>query len=284
MSGSAPPRYGLPHPIRENLALKKIVAAALALAALAAPAGAQTDERSFSGSYTIIARGMDAGRFNYRFVQNGQSYEASATREITGWIGGLLNRSQDYNYSVRGTVAADGALRPSAYQHQGGRRRDDRPNGRLVRANFTGSDVVTTSVPEGMGMGDPPATPEQRRNVIDQITAIASMVTATGDPCNRTMRIYMDGRSRFDFVLSPNGRVNVDSRGYRGEAIRCSVQFRPIAGFGDPQEPATLTFLFAPTPTGLYAPVRIEMPTDSEQIGVIRLDARSLTVNGARLR
>lgn len=264
--------------------LKPLAAAALALLALAGPATAQGTNRTFVASYNIVARGMDAGRFNYRFEQTGASYTASASREITGWIGGLLNRSQDYNYSVRGEVAADGSLQPTAYQHQGGRRRDDRPNGRIVRSTFTPTDVTTVSVPAGMGMGDPPATAAQRRGVIDQITAIAALLTASTDPCTGTLRVYMDGRSRFDFVLTPNGRVNVNTRAYRGEVLRCSVQFRPIAGFGDPQEASTLTFLFAPTPSGMFAPVRIEMPTDSEQIGVVRLEARQLTLNGAALR
>ena len=48
----------------------------------------------------------------------------------------------------------------------------------------------------------------------------------------------MDGRSRFDFVMTPNGNVNVNSRAYQGPGVRCRVQFRPIAGFGDPQEAA----------------------------------------------
>jgi len=259
-------------------------ALALGLAALAGSATAQTTTRSFDATYAVYARGIDTGDFRFSFRQNGATYTATASREIKGWLGGLLNRSQDYDYAVRGSVAADGSLHPSAYQHQGGRRRDDRPNGRLVRATFTDDNVVTTSDPPGMGMGDPPATAAQRRNVIDQITAIAAMVTATGDPCNRTLRIYMDGRSRFDFVLTPNGRVTINSRAYRGPGVRCRVQFRPIAGFGDPQEPRTLTFLFAQTSSGMWAPVTIEMPTDNDQIGVVRLDARRLTVNGTRLR
>lgn len=256
---------------------------ALGMAALAGSATAQTGaDRTFVGTYSVHARGVEAGDFNYRFTQTGSNYEASATREMKGWVGAALNRSQDYRYSVRGTVASDGTLHPSAYEHQGGRRRDDRPNGRLVRAAFSANDVVTTSVPSGMGMGDPPATAEQRRNTIDQISAIASMLTAQGDPCARTLRIYMDGRSRFDFVMTPNGTVNINSRAYQGPGVRCRVQFRPIAGFGDPQEPATLTFLLARTESGIYAPVTIEMPTDG--VGVVRLEARRLTVNGTRLR
>jgi hypothetical protein len=201
---------------------------------------------------------------------------------MKGWIGAALRRSQDYTYSVRGAVTEDGALRPSAYQHQGGRRREDRPNGRLIRATFTADDVVTTAVPGPPNMGDPPATAEQRRNTIDQITAIAAMVTATGDPCARTLRIYMDGRARFDFVFTPNGRVNINSRAFRGPGVRCRVQFRPIAGFGEPPEPATLNFLFGQTPSGMWAPITIEMPTDG--VGVVRLEARHMNINGVRLR
>jgi hypothetical protein len=257
--------------------------AALGLAALAGSATAQTAaNRTFVGEFTVHARGVEAGDFTFRYNQTGNTYTATADREMKGWVGAALNRSQDYRYSVRGAVASDGSLRPTAYEHQGGRRRDDRPNGRLVRAAFSANDVVTTSVPAGMGMGDPAATQEQRRNTIDQITAIAAMVTASGDPCNRTLRIYMDGRSRFDFVMTPNGTVNVESQAYRGSAVRCRVQFRPIAGFGDPQEASTLTFLFARTPSGMYAPIRIEMPTDGA--GLVRLEAKRLTANGTRLR
>jgi hypothetical protein len=258
-------------------------ALAMGLLALAGSASAQTGvDRSFSGLYSVYARGIDAGDFSFNFTQTGAAYEASANREMKGMIGAALNRSQDYTYSVRGAVAADGSLRPSNYQHQGGRRREDRPNGRLIRATFTANDVVTTATPGPANMGDPPATAAQRRNTIDQITAIAAMATATGDPCSRTLNIYMDGRARFDLVFAPNGQVDVDSRAYRGQAQRCRVQFRPIAGFGDPQEPATLTFLFARTESGMWAPLTIEMPTDG--VGVVRLQARRLTINGTRLR
>lgn len=265
--------------------MRTFAAAALAfgLAALAGSATAQTGvNRSFDARYSVIARGVDAGDFHYSFRQTGGTYTATANREMKGWVGAALQRSQDYTYSVTGTVNASGVLRPTTYQHQGGRRREDRPNGRLIRAEFTANDVITTATPGNPNMGDPPATPAQRRGTIDQITAIAAMVTATGDPCSRTMNVYMDGRARFDFVFTPNGNVNIDSRAYQGPGVRCRVQFRPIAGFGDPQEASTLTFLFARTESGMWAPVVIEMPTDGA--GVVRLEARRLIVNGTRLR
>lgn len=263
--------------------MRSLFAAALTLGlALAGPAAAQGANRTFEGTYSVHARGVEAGEFDFAFRQTGNSYTATANREMKGWVGAALRRSQDYTYSVTGSVAADGALRPAHYQHQGGRRREDRPNGRLIRATFSANDVVTTATPGRANMGDPPATQEQRRGTIDQITAIAAMITSEANPCSRTLHVYMDGRSRFDFVMSPNGNVNIDSRAYQGPGVRCRVQFRPIAGFSDPQEPATLTFVFARTSSGMWAPITIEMPTDG--VGVVRLEARRLTVNGTRLR
>jgi hypothetical protein len=263
--------------------MRSLLAAAMTLGlALAGPAAAQSGNRSFDGTYTVHARGVEAGDFDFSFRQTGATYTATANREMKGWVGAALRRSQDYNYSVNGSVAADGSLRPSQYQHQGGRRREDRPNGRLIRATFSANDVVTTATPGNPNMGDPPATQGQRRGTIDQITAIASMITTSGDPCARTLRIYMDGRSRFDFVFTPNGAVNIDSRAFQGPGVRCRVQFRPIAGFSDPQEAATLNFLFGRTSSGMWAPITIEMPTDG--VGVVRLEARRLSINGTRLR
>src|SRR5688572_33005169 len=109
---------------RTGGSMRSFAAAALALglAALAGSAAAQTGDRSFDAVYTVHARGVEAGDFTYSFRQTGSTYTATANREMKGLAGAALRRSQDYTYAVRGTVAADGTLRPSAYQHQGGRR------------------------------------------------------------------------------------------------------------------------------------------------------------------
>ncbi len=245
----------------------KALAAALALAFAAIAPQALAQDGSFSATYNVHARGMQAGEATYNFTFNGGSYTGASERRMTGMARTLLGNSQDYTYSVRGAVDAAG-VHPATYQHQGGRR------GRVVNVNFTGEDIVTRANPE-MGMGNPPATTAQKTGAIDQVSMFAQMLLKDGDPCQQTIKVYMDGRSRFDFVMTPNGRQNVQIAGFRGEASRCRVQFRPIAGFGDPQAPAELTFLFAEAPNGMNVPIRIEMP--SEDAGVIRLEARSFT-------
>ena len=253
--------------------LLKPFAVALAVACLPPAAVAQDPSRAVEASYHVYARGIRAGEFTFRFTQNGDSYAASAERRITGALRVVAGDSQDYQYSVEGTVE-DGRLIPSYYRHSGGRR------GRVVESRFTPDDIVTTADPP-MGMGEPPATQEQKRGALDQLSAIAAMIVAEGEVCERTLPVFLDGRSRFDFVMHPDGVVELDERAYEGQAHRCRVDYQPIAGFGDPQEPAELTFLFAPTPSGLYAPVTIQMPTDDA--GIIRLEARKVFVNGVRL-
>ncbi|MET0182813.1 MAG: DUF3108 domain-containing protein [Caulobacterales bacterium] len=247
----------------------RAVFAALALAlAAAVPAMAQTGaQHSYGVVYNVQARGMSAGDFNFSFNVNGGQYTGTAERRLTGLARTLMGNSQDYNYSVRGNVGANGAVEPVAYRHSGGRK------GRVVNADFSGDGIVTTATPE-MGMGNPPATEAQKRDAIDQVSMFLGMMLRPGDPCRQTIKVYLDGRSRFDFVLTPNGTENVNIAGYRGQAQRCRVAYRPIAGFGDPQEPAEMTFLFARV-NGVNAPLRIEMPSDDA--GVIRLDARSFT-------
>lgn len=245
--------------------------AAAALLALTGAASAQSPSaRSFNAVYTISGRGVEAGEFLYGVKFENGAYEANARRRMTGAVGLLVGSSQNYTYSASGRMTARG-LDPEAYRHQGGKRN------RLVTVDFRAAEPVTTATPV-MGMGNPPATAQQKIGTVDQVTAIASMIVADGDPCNRTVRVLMDGRSRFDFVLTPAGTMPVRNRAWRGQAIKCSVAFRPIAGFPDPQTAATLTFLFARTPSGLYAPLRIEMPTDIEQVGVAVLEAKSFTI------
>ncbi|MBL8550028.1 MAG: DUF3108 domain-containing protein [Hyphomonadaceae bacterium] len=261
------------------------LAALAALALCAAPAQAQQTAAAatppppartsvppavnLSMLFDVKFRGMTAGEFDLTFTVQDGRYQAAAARRTTGLARSILGNRQDYTYSSNGEVV-NGALKPAAYQHRGGRR------DRTVRVAF-GDAIVTTSDPPGMGMGNPPATEAQKRGAIDQLTALASMLVASGSPCRGTIPVYMDGRSRFDFVMRPNGRVDYRGAAWRGQAVRCTVQFRPIAGFSDPQEAATLTFLFAPLPNGVFAPLQIEMPSDD---GIFQLEAKRFRSGG----
>jgi hypothetical protein len=211
-----------------------------------------------------------AGKFSYSVARTGDSYRATADRRMTGLVRMIVGAKQDYRYSARGVVT-DAGPQPVSYEHSGGKKNTH------VQVIFTPADVITVATPP-MGMGKPPATRAQKIGAMDQLSSIYAMAISSGDPCARTLHIFLDGRSRFDLVMRPDGDETVSIGAFKGEARRCSVRFEPIAGFSHPQSAATMSFLFAPI-GGLYAPVRIAMPTDDA--GVVTLDATSFSLAGA---
>lgn len=258
----------------------RTVLAAISMAALTAtatPAPAQTTAApqpltAFSVQYVANARGVDAGRATYSYTFANGRYTGTASHRLTGLARQLAGTRQDFDYTVSGVVSAAGALQPRSYRQTGGRRN------RVITVAFSDRSVDVTANPD-MGMGTPPATAAQRLGTVDQVTMMAQMLTATGNPCRQTVRVFLEGRRRFDLVMSPNGTQNVTIAGWRGTAQRCSVRFTPIAGFSDPIEASTMTFLFAPV-NGYNVPLQIQMPTDDA--GIVRLTAQRYTLQGAR--
>jgi hypothetical protein len=258
--------------------MKSIYTKAAVALALLSPVAASADEagpgnlQSVTIEYNLIAKGINVGTGTYSYAFSGGTYRGTASHRLTGLARQLAGSRQDFNYSVSGVVGADGKLRPRSYRHQGGRRN------RIVSVDF-GDRAVTTTANPTMGMGNPPASPAQKLGTVDQVTMMASMMTVAANPCSQTVRVFLEGRTRFDLALSPSGTQNVNLAGYRGAAQRCSVRFTPIAGFPDPMDATNMTFLFAPT-NGVFVPVQIQMPTDDA--GIVRLEARRITIAGTR--
>jgi Protein of unknown function (DUF3108) len=258
--------------------MKSIHITALLVLACASPIAAVAQDggpgnlQGVTIDYNLIAKGINVGTATYGYSFSGNTYRGTASHRLTGLARQLAGSRQDFNYSVSGIVTPDGKLRPRSYRHQGGKRN------RVVTVDF-GDRAVTTTANPAMGMGVPPATAAQKLNTVDQVTMIASMMMVASNPCNQTVRVFLEGRTRFDLSLSPSGTQNVNLAGYRGPASRCSVRFTPIAGFPDPMDATNMTFVFAPS-GGVFVPVQIQMPTD--EAGIVRLEARRLTVIGAR--
>jgi hypothetical protein len=258
--------------------MKSIYSSALVAATFLAGSAVQAQEAGPGGltaatiEYNLIAKGINVGTGVYSYAFSGNTYRGTASHRLTGLARQLAGSRQDFNYSVSGIITDDGKLRPRSYRHQGGKRN------RVVTVDF-GDRAVTTTANPSMGMGVPPATPAQKLNTVDQVTMMASMMVVAANPCNQTVRVFLEGRTRFDLNLSPSGTQAVNLAGFRGNAIRCSVRFNPIAGFPDPMDATNMTFLFAPT-NGVFVPVQIQMPTD--EAGIVRLEARRLTMVGSR--
>jgi Protein of unknown function (DUF3108) len=226
---------------------------------------------AFSVTFGIVARGVSVGTAAYNFSFTDGRYSATATRRATGVARDLVGTRQDYQYAVSGLY--DGTtLRTRSFRSSGGRRN------RVITSVFSDTAVTTTANME-MNMGNPPATAAQRSGVVDDVTMLGRMLIARNSPCIGTVRVLAEGRRRFDLVMSANGTQNVNIAGFRGQAVRCSVRFNPIAGFSDPIDPGNLTFLFANS-GGYFVPVQIEMPT--EDAGTVRFRATRFSVTGRR--
>jgi Protein of unknown function (DUF3108) len=257
----------------------RLLALALTQLTVADPAHAQDVKSAPTTTsvhilYAVRALSITVGTLDLSFQLSERTYSITGLRRAIGWPRLAVGVSQDFTYTVEGDVDPDGGLHPRRYQHRGGRR------DRVVTVRFEGDQPITTSN-QRQSPGNPPVSAEQRRGAIDQLSAIARMIAAPGDPCQGAIKVLMEGRGRFDFVMHPDGEARLSGPAYRGLGQRCRVDYLPIGGFHDPQEPAELTFLFATTDAGVHAPTRIQMPTDD--VGVVTLEAQTLTVNGQAL-
>ncbi|WP_053239719.1 DUF3108 domain-containing protein [Pleomorphomonas koreensis] len=75
-----------------------------------------------------------------------------------------------------------------------------------------------------------PVTSAAKRHVVDPLSAaILPIVRDDKDVCDRTLPIF-DGWTRYDIKLSYTGTEPVNVPGYKGDAIRCSARWVPVAG------------------------------------------------------
>lgn len=78
-----------------------------------------------------------------------------------------------------------------------------------------------------------PVTSASKRHVTDPLSAaIVPVPRDDKDTCDRTLPVF-DGWTRYDIKLSYAGTDAVDMPGYKGDAVRCSARWVPVAGHRD---------------------------------------------------
>lgn len=147
---------------------------------------------------------------------------------------GFANWISDTRLEAGGTGRLDemGGLMPSTYFHQG---YDGRKN-RRIEMTYGPEDIDIMVDPPFGDWGDPPATPEERLEALDPLSAWMQVsVHDAEDPCDRRVPVF-DSRLRYNLRFEPVGyedRIRV--RGYRGPAHHCLVYYEPVSGF-DPED------------------------------------------------
>lgn len=218
------------------------------------------------------------GKANFRMEMRPDTYSIKGKVKTTGLADILVN--YDMELAASGYVREDG-LDTYAYVSQN----NDGKKNRRVEMTYGRSDVAMTAKPAFGNLGEPPATPEQKLEARDPLTAFLGhgfIPRAAGeDPCGGPMKIF-DGRQLTWLHFENHGLKKVKTDGYRGEAYECHVSMDRVAGYEkDEVNKDTLTGIdgplrmwMAPLPNGTIMPVKIQADTD--KIGTVTLQVSKL--------
>lgn len=218
------------------------------------------------------------GKANFRMEMLPDTYSIKGKVKTTGLADILVN--YDMELAASGYVREDG-LDTYAYVSQN----NDGKKNRRVEMTYGKSDVAMTAKPAFGNLGEPPATPAQKLDARDPLTAFLGHGfvprKAGADPCGGPMKIF-DGRQLTWLHFENHGLKQVKTEGYKGEAYECHVTMDRIAGYEEDEiNTDTLTGIdgplrmwMAPLPNGTIMPVKIQ--ADADKIGTVTLQVSKL--------
>ncbi|MEM5515667.1 DUF3108 domain-containing protein [Henriciella sp. AS95] len=218
------------------------------------------------------------GKANFRTELKPDTYSIKGKVKTTGLADILVN--YDMELAASGYVRDD-HLQPYAYVSQN----NDGKKNRRVEMTYGASDVAMTANPAFGNLGDPAATPPQKLDASDPLTAFIGHAfiprQAGSDPCGPPMKIF-DGRQLTWLIFENAGLKQVKTDAYRGEAYECHVTMDKVAGYkkGEANKDTLsgidgpLRMWMAPLPNGAVMPVKIQADTD--KIGKVTLQVSKL--------
>jgi hypothetical protein len=196
---------------------------------LAAPSSAFADAR-LHVNYLASLTGIQVGRGEFIVDISDSAYAAAGSAKVTG-IAKLVS-------SGHGAVSASGNfiggnLSPTSYATNSvSDKKKDEIHMALANSVVTQFSVNPPIKPSKKRI---PVTEDDRRGVVDPMSAAIISVPGTGDilspdNCKRTLPIF-DGRQRYDLVFHYERMESAkDVKGYSGKMLVCRVDYKPIAG------------------------------------------------------
>lgn len=244
---------------------------------LAATPAAASGARTLSTSYDASWTGLSAAQITVAVSMTGNAYSATANLRPSGLtsLTNHLRKSTTYTAQSRGAFGPNGRALPAHYNHHGGKKN------RQVAVDFAPRDVQVSATPIFGSMGDPAASAAQRREAVDSLTAIVSLISASPeDACTQSLKIF-DGRARYNLNLSPAGAEQIKVAGYQGRATKCTIAYTRVAGFEKKKDEKQLfdkpvSIWFAPTSNGLMAPAKVAVDSNW---GPISITLKSMAVS-----
>lgn len=238
------------------------------LSGLAGPAWAE----SFRSEYVVTLFGLPVARSNFDTTIGESRYSIDGSVRSAGFA--------EFFDDTRGTIKSSGAVgkagaAPVSYavDYTTGKKK------KRTSIGFAGGSVTSVSNTPPVKKGQPwiEVQPADLKSVADPLTVFMIKADSLQSVCSKRLRLF-DGEMRNDFVLSPVGETTVETAGYSGPAMTCSIRFVPVSGYRQGKKQIeylkknrNMQVTFAPMrQTGFYAPVIAKIGT---QIGTVTVRA-----------
>ena len=246
--------------------------------ALLAPTQAAPSQKSqtFSADYSVTLLGLPVASARFDSTFSGRNFRIEGSLASSG-IARLFDKT-DGTTSVKGSIDPDGVSpRSFVANYTSGRKK-----GRTT-IRFSGDEVtkfVNVPKPKKRGADWIPVGRQHLKAALDPLSSTLIPATDPSRVCDRTIRVF-DGEMRADLKLTHEETGPI--RGFEGEAVTCSAQFIPVAGYRKGRKQieylkndSRISVSFMPLgETGFYAPVDASIGT---QIGTLRITARNVEV------
>ncbi|MEM8916476.1 MAG: DUF3108 domain-containing protein [Pseudomonadota bacterium] len=176
--------------------------------------------------YTIYASGLRVANGTVTLTLDPGAYAIGLAAEPRGVIAWLTR----WQYGAKSTgVLEAGRTVPLAYETQHLRRNRDRK----FRIAYDDEGPIQEVYEPPKVLRDP-VPPEEKLGALDPLSATVALVRAATveGQCPSDIPVY-DGRRRFDVTFVEAEVVQVAGNrfsAFEGEAVRCRLQFNPIAG------------------------------------------------------
>ena len=180
-------------------------------------------------TYTLSIIGLSIGTATATGAFEPQNYKLDIGVKLTG-LAALVS-------STKGAATASGAMGhtgvvPAAYANTTANSYETR----TVRMAMSGGAVrgLEISPPFSDPVGRVPVTEQNKRNVLDPVSALVMSVPA-GQPlvgpaaCDRSIPVF-DGFARYEIKLSFARSHDVQVKGYSGPVTVCAIRYVPVAG------------------------------------------------------
>ena len=248
----------------------KLLATAL-VASFALQAGIARAE-TFKSEYVVTLFGLPVARSNFDTTIDERRFAINGTVRSAGFA--------EFFDDTRGTIKSSGAVGkagalPAAYavDYTTGKKK------KRTNIGFAGGVVTSVSNTPPVKKGKPwiEISPADLKSVADPLTVFMIKADSLQSVCSKRLRLF-DGEMRNDFVLSPVGETTVETAGYSGPAMTCSIRFVPVSGYRQGKKQIeylkknrNMQVTFAPMrQTGFFAPVGAKIGT---QIGTVTVRA-----------